>query len=138
MFSYVKKTLKKLTLVLSQKLQWIFWRPSQRQRTKLITYLESAWQKLPNNMLSKILIFYHYVPLKSHESPNQSWNFLMPWSQSHFFFYNVLWAGMPSSIYWNGFLEPTQRNIEKPIFVQNSKVMSCLHTAFIFKRLIRF
>ena len=28
---------------------------------------------------------------------------------------------MPSSIYWNGFLEPTQRNIEKPIFVQNSK-----------------
>ena len=31
-----------------------------------------------------------------------------------FFVDNVLWAGMPSSIYWNGFLEPTQRNFEKP------------------------
>ena len=49
----------------SQKLKWIFWRPSQHQRKKLITYLESAWPKLPNVMLSEIFIFSHYFPLSA-------------------------------------------------------------------------
>ena len=66
MFLDIRKTLKTLIKVFCQKLKWIFWRPSQHQRKKLITYLESAWPKLPNVMLSEIFIFSHYVPLRGH------------------------------------------------------------------------
>ena len=65
MFLDIRKTLKTLIKVFYQKLKWIFWRPSQHQRKKLIIYLESAWPKLPNVMLSEIFIFNHYVPLKA-------------------------------------------------------------------------